>query len=200
MHKHKKMHGIDVSHWEGTISFRQVKRAGIRLVYIKSTQGKNLVDPDFERNYTEAFKANLHIGFYHYVTARSLEDAKAEAAFFAEKIKGKYYDARPVMDFESFGELSRKEIHAISLHFLTELEKRTGHRPAIYSNASDASEVFTNERLREYPLWIAEYQVQRPDMENQWKRWSGWQYTESGHVRGIDGEVDRDYFRREILL
>ena len=74
------------------------------------------------------------------------------------------------------------------------------HRPAIYSDASNASTVFEDERLREYPLWIAQYGVKRPHMENQWRRWSGWQYTDRGHVKGIHGKVDRDYFRQDILI
>lgn len=199
MRENKRMDGIDVSHWEGEINFRRVKEAGIRLVYIKATQGTTVVDPDFERNYREADRERMRIGFYHYVTARDVEEAKAEAVFFSEKIKGKNQHARPAMDFEEFGELPRREIREISMEFLRELEQRTGVRPVIYSDASNAATVFDDDRLREYPLWIAQYGVERPDMENPWRRWSGWQYTDAGRVDGIAGDVDRDYFRREIL-
>lgn len=192
--------GIDVSHWEGRIHFHKVREAGIRIVYIKATQGKDMVDPEFERNYREADREGLCIGFYHYLMARNLEEAKEEAAFFHEKIREKRQHAKPAMDFEEFGDLARQEIRNISLQFLRELEARTGHRPVIYSDASNASDVFDDDRLREYPLWIAQYGVAKPDMENPWRRWSGWQYTDSGHVRGITGRVDRDYFRRDILF
>ena len=192
--------GIDVSHWEGKINFRKVKEAGIRIVYIKATQGTTIVDPEFERNYRDADREGLCIGFYHYVTARNLEQARKEAAFFYEKIRDKNQHARPAMDFEQFGNLAPQEICDISVHFLKELEKSIGHRPAIYSDASNASDVFDDDRLREYPLWIAQYDVSKPDMENIWSRWSGWQYTDHGHVKGISGRVDRNYFRREILL
>ena len=192
--------GIDVSHWAGRINFHKVKQAGIRIVYIKATQGTTIVDPEFERNYRDADREGLCIGFYHYVTARNLEQARKEAAFFYEKIRDKNQHARPAMDFEQFGNLARHEICDISIHFLRELEKNFGHRPAIYSDAANASDVFDDDRLREYPLWIAQYGVSKPDMENNWKRWSGWQYTDSGEVKGVSGRVDRDYFRREILL
>lgn len=200
MRKNKRFDGIDVSHWEGRIQFRAVRESGIRLVYIKATQGTTEVDPDFERNYREADRENLRIGFYHYVTAVDLAEAKAEAAFFIEKIREKHQHARPAMDFEEFGELSHGEVRDIALQFLREVEERTGVKPVIYSDASNASTVFDDDRLREYPLWIAQYGVVRPDMENPWKRWSGWQYTDNGRVSGISGNVDRDYFRREILL
>lgn len=200
MRRDRKMEGIDVSHWEGRIQFRKVREAGIRIVYMKATQGRDIVDPDFERNYREADREGLRIGFYHYVMARTLEEAKEEADFFYQKIREKHQHVKPAMDFEEFGELSRQEVRNISLQFLRELEGRSGYHPVIYSDASNASGVFDDDRLREYPLWIAQYGVSRPDMENRWRRWSGWQYTDSGHVRGIAGKVDRDYFRRDILL
>lgn len=200
MRREKRLDGIDVSHWEGRIQFHRVKEAGIRIVYIKATQGRDIVDPDFERNYREADREGLHVGFYHYVMARNLEEAKEEAAFFYERIKDKNQRVKPSMDFEEFGELTHPEIRNISLQFLRELEARSGHRPVIYSDASNATTVFDDDRLREYPLWIAQYGVSRPDMENPWRRWSGWQYTDSGRVRGITGKVDRDHFRRDILI
>lgn len=192
--------GIDVSHWEGRINFHRVKEAGIRIVYIKATQGRDIVDPEFERNYRDADREGLLVGFYHYVTARNPEQARQEAAFFYEKIRDKRQRVRPAMDFEEFGNLKHQEIRDISIHFLKELERSFGHRPATYSDASNASGVFDDDRLREYPLWIAQYGVSKPDMENVWRHWSGWQYTDSGHVRGIAGKVDRNHFRHEILL
>lgn len=192
--------GIDVSHWEGRINFRKVREAGIRIVYIKATQGRDIVDPEFERNYREADKEGLRIGFYHYVMARNLEEAKEEADFFYEKIREKHQHTKAAMDFEVFGDLSRQEIRNISLRFLRELESRIGYRPVIYSDAENASRIFDDDRLHEYPLWIAQYGVSRPDMENPWSNWCGWQYTDKGRVKGIAGRVDRDYFRRGILL
>ncbi len=200
MRENKRFEGIDVSQWQGEIQFRRVRKSGIRLVYIKASQGTTEVDPEFERNYREADRENLLIGFYHYVTAMSLEEAKAEAIFFAENIRGKRQHARPAMDFEEFGALTVQETRDISLQFLQELETQTGVRPVLYSDSSNAGTVFDDDRLRRYPLWIAEYDVRRPDMENPWRRWSGWQYTDTGRVEGISGDVDRDLFRREILV
>ena len=70
----------------------------------------------------------------------------------------------------------------------------------LYSDASNASTRFDDDRFRRYPLWIADYDVFRPDMENPWRHWSGWQYTDRGRVRGISGYVDRDHFRKDILI
>lgn len=200
MNRNSSIHGIDVSRWEGKIDFERVRKSGIRIVYIKATQGTDYVDPDFERNYRDAHKEGLAIGFYHYVTARSIDEAREEARFFASHIRDKVQHVKPAMDFEVFGNLTTTEIREISQQFLATLEEETKHKPVIYSDSANASGHFADDRFRQYPLWIAEYGVSRPNMENPWHRWSGWQYTDRGSVRGISGSVDRDYFRRDILI
>lgn len=198
MRKERRIDGIDVSHWEGAINFEEVKRAGIRLVYIKASEGETYIDPEFERNYREAERAELKIGFYHYLTARTVEEGREQARHFADVIKNKRYQGCPVMDFESFGNLSTEEINLISVAFLQELQELTRKRVAVYSDASNAANVF-GARLAVYPLWIAQYGVSKPDMNNPWKTWSGWQYTDNGRVSGISGSVDRDYFTEDML-
>lgn len=198
MRRERRIEGIDVSHWEGDIDFQEVKRAGIRFVYMKASEGVSYIDPDFERNYREARKAWLKIGFYHYVTAGSEEEARAQARHFADVIWGKVYHGCPVMDFESFDSLTKDQINDVSTAFLQELREVTGKRVAIYSDANNATNTF-DARLAVYPLWIADYGVARPDMRNHWKRWAGWQYTDAGRVEGIRGRVDRNYFTEEML-
>lgn len=198
MQSHKRLEGIDVSHWEGRSDFSEVRRDGIRIVYIKASEGDRGVDPDFERNYREAQIAGLKVGFYHYLTARTAEEGREQARHFASVIREKQYEACPVMDFESFGSLEREQINTVALAFLRELETLTEKKVAVYSDASNAANIF-DERLAFYPLWIAEYDVERPEMNNDWREWAGWQYTDAGRVRGIDGTVDRDYFTESIL-
>ena len=198
MRRERRIEGIDVSHWEGDIDFQEVKRAGIRFVYMKASEGVSYIDPDFERNYREARKARLKIGFYHYVTAGSEEEARAQARHFADVIWGKVYHGCPVMDFESFDSLTKDQINDVSTAFLQELREVTGKRVAIYSDANNATNTF-DARLAVYPLWIADYGVARPDMRNHWTRWAGWQYTDAGRVEGIRGRVDRNYFTEEML-
>ena len=65
--------GIDVSGYQGNIDFGKVKKDGIQVVYIRSSEGTNYIDSKFEQNYKRARDAGLKIGFYHYVTARSVK-------------------------------------------------------------------------------------------------------------------------------
>ncbi len=198
MENKKRYEGIDVSHWDDGIDFESVKDAGVSVVYMKASEGAAYIDPNFEKNYRGALKAGLKIGFYHFVTARSIEEARQEAQHFAQVIDGKEYQGCPVMDFESFGDLTKEQVNEISLVFLQELQTATGGIVAIYSDSSNAANLF-DKRLSEYPLWIAEYNVISPSMKNPWKNWAGWQYTDSGQVSGISGPVDRNYFKKDML-
>lgn len=191
--------GIDVSQWQGEIDYAQVRDAGIKIVYIKATEGQNFIDPYFEENYINAKSNGLKIGFYHFLVARTEEAARLEARHFVTTIAGKEVDCKLAMDFESFGDLSVQEINNISEIFLQEVESLSGKNAVIYSDTSNARNVFSEELTR-YPLWVAEYGVSEPQDNGKWENWQGWQYTDSGRVSGINGNVDRDYFTKEILL
>ena len=193
------IHGIDVSHWDGRIDFRRVKEDDIEIVYIKSSEGQSLIDPKFEENYRHAKDHGLQIGFYHYVTARTKAQAKAEAHFFVSVIEDKEFDCRPAMDFEGLFDLSHKEINKIAREFLEACEYYSGKKPMLYSDASNAASVF-DPSLAKYPLWIAQYGVKEPSSNGKWLHFTGWQYTASGRVPGIDGGVDRDFFTKEVYM
>lgn len=192
--------GIDVSEWQGKIDFEEVREAGIEAVYIKSSEGTDYIDHYFESNYAKAREAGLRIGFYHYVTARTVEEGREEARFFASVVSSKEIDLRLAMDFETFGNLSAEEVNEISEAFLTTLEEITGKEVVIYSDASNARDVFSRELAEAYPIWVAEYFAQEPFDNGKWETWVGFQYTDRGRVSGISGSVDRDQFTNGIFL
>lgn len=191
--------GIDVSKWQGTINFEEVANDGIDIVYIKATQGTTYVSPTFEEQYTNAKNNELKIGFYHYVTARTIEEARNEAQFFASKISGKQIDCKLAMDFEEFGNLSQEEINAIGLEFVRRLEELTNKPVIIYSNTYAARTIWNGE-ITKYPLWVAEYGVSKPRDNGKWNSYVGWQYTNMGNIKGINGNVDRDKFTKDIFI
>ena len=164
--------GIDVSSWQRNIDFSAVKNYGIDVVYIKSSEGRSYIDPYFETNYQNAKANGLKVGFYHYVTARSVDQAKEQAIFFARVISGKQAECRFAMDFEDFGNLSVSEINEISKVFLETLETVTNSQVVIYSNAYSARTIFGQE-LTKYPLWVANYGVSSPGSNGKWQTWVG---------------------------
>ena len=191
--------GIDISAWQNIIDFNEVKSDGIKIVYIKSSEGTNYIDPYFERNYQKAKERDLYIGVYHYVRARNVEEAIQEADFFYSVIKEKELDCKLAMDFESFGSLSKQQINNIALNFLERLKKITNMEVLVYSNTYTATNIFSKE-IAKYPLWVAQYGVSKPSSNGNWDSWVGFQYTSTGNVKGIAGNVDRDKFTKEIFI
>ncbi|WP_105204270.1 LysM peptidoglycan-binding domain-containing protein [Neobittarella massiliensis] len=192
--------GIDVSSYQGDIDFAAVRAAGIQVVYIRSSVGSGFVDATFAQNYQRAKAAGLQVGFYHYVTARSEAEARQQAQFFVSTISGTQPDCRLAMDFESFGDLSVAQINAIGQAFIQTVAELSGKEVVLYSNAYTARTVWSPQMAASYPLWVAHYGVDAPGDSGAWQSWVGWQYTSTGSVPGIGGNVDRDRFTDGILL
>ena len=191
--------GIDVSEWQGEINWVDVSNSGIDIAYIRASEGSGYEDPDAMRNYNGAKAVGIKVGFYHYLTARSNSEAVAQANFFVSTISGMTPDCRLAMDFESFGNLSAEEINEIGLTFMQTVENLSGKEMVIYSDTSNASNIFGG-GLTNYPLWVAQYEVEEPTPNGNWDSWVGWQYTDAGEISGINGYVDRDRFTDGILL
>lgn len=191
--------GIDISEFQGEIDFEEVRRSGIEAVYIRVGVGE-YTDEYFAENYERAKAAGLKIGFYHYVTARSVEEGRRQARFFASLAAGREPDMRLAMDFEYFGSLSVSQINAISEAYLDELTALTRREAVIYSDLSNARNIFSRALAEKYPLWAAQYGADEPSANGKWREWVGFQYTDEGRVGGIYGNVDRNIFTEGIFL
>lgn len=191
--------GIDISEFQGEIDFEEVRRSGIEAVYIRVGAGE-YTDEYFAENYERAKAAGLRIGFYHYVTARSVEEGRRQARFFASLAAGREPDMRLAMDFEYFGSLSVSQINAISEAYLDELTALTKREAVIYSDLSNARNIFSRALAEKYPLWAAQYGADEPSANGKWREWVGFQYTDEGRVGGIYGNVDRNIFTEGIFL
>lgn len=190
--------GVDVSVFQGAVDFPAARADGIGTVYIRASYGSDGVDERFRAHYQDARDAGLHLGFYHYLTAVTVDEAREQARFFAGLIQGLAYDCRPALDFE-LGGLSQTRASAVALTFLEELETLTGVTPMIYCD-SDAANHLMDDAVARYPLWVADWDVESPRVYAHWDAWTGWQYTDRGQVAGIAGYVDRDRFTEGVLL
>lgn len=191
--------GIDISEFQGEIDFEEVRCSGIEAVYIRVGAGE-YTDEYFAENYERAKAAGLKIGFYHYVTARSVDEGRRQARFFASLAAGREPDMRLAMDFEYFGSLSVSQINAISEAYLDELTSLTRREAVIYSDLSNARNIFSRALAEKYPLWAAQYGADEPSANGKWREWVGFQYTDEGRVGGIYGNVDRNIFTEGIFL
>ena len=103
------------------------------------------------------------------------------------------------MDFEYLDGLSIAQINEISLAFLQELSRITGKELVLYSDAYNARAVFDRRLAEAYPLWVAQYGVETPEDNGKWSSWVGFQYSSTGRVAGIRGNVDLNRFTTDIF-
>ena len=194
--------GIDVSDWQGYIDYSQVKNSGIDVVYIKASQGNSIKDPYFEINYENAKANNLKIGFYHFLTATTVEEADQQATFFASVISGKQADCKLAMDYEQFDGIDTQLINQIAMAFMQKVEELTKKQVIIYSDLYNSESTFNSELASQGELWLAYYGDYRnlENVNSSWNTFIGVQYTDQGNVAGINGNVDRDLFAEEIFL
>src|SRR5437870_7656776 len=82
--------GIDVSHYQGTITWSSVKSSGISFAWAKASEGTGYVDPTYAANTTNAKAAGVFIGPYHfanYTNNQGTAGADLEAAHYWSVIK-----------------------------------------------------------------------------------------------------------------
>lgn len=179
--------GIDVSHHQNTIKWPSVAASGIVFAFIKATEGTVFIDSMLKRNGKEAHAAGIKVGYYHFAHVKG--DPIAQAEFMLQAISDLPLDLPLVLDMEQTYGLDKEAITAFCLEFLNHLKLRTGRTPMLYSGASFARTYFGKE-LKQFPLWVAHYQVETPMSNDVWDKWTVFQYTSTGTVPGIAGSVD----------
>jgi GH25 family lysozyme M1 (1,4-beta-N-acetylmuramidase) len=204
--------GTDVSFYQddnGTpqgINFAKMKAEGAKFVYIRA--GQNLwKDPDFETNVTNARAAGLPWGSYWYLDCRV--SIRAQAKIFGDLMTQWKPDLLPAVDFEQKekylinGTWKRLELSDLSA-FLTYFKEYYVliKKPLIYTGFW-----FWKERgslaasWKEYPLWIANYGVEKPNIPAPWADYKMWQFTESGPGKRLGVEsnaIDMNYMNGEL--
>lgn len=181
--------GIDVSVWQGAINWMGVALSGVKFAIIRSSSGPR-VDKLFDYNITQASKWGIKVGVYHYCYAMTPEEAREEARHFIETIKPYKIDYPVMFDFEdnSQAKLGKEKLTEIAEAFLSEV-KAAGYYPMIYSYKNWLELNLDMDKLSEYEVALAEWNVTTPT----YKRPYGiWQYSCKGKVLGIDGDVDLD--------
>ena len=188
------LRGIDVSKWQGDINWKKVSMSGIDFAMIRSSFGNMHTDEKLAENVAGCEKYGIPYGFYHYSYADSTAEAKKEARYFLSVIK-KYNPEYPiVLDIENdhFKSMSRKQVTNIILAFVREIEN-AGYYVSIYSFAKFFNDYVDMSKIQNYDIWIACW----GDEERLNSFYDGpygmWQYSATGSVNGINGEVDLDY-------
>ena len=190
--------GVDVSVYQQDIDWQAVAADGvdfamIRLGYRGYTEGGLMMDEKFEENIQGALDAGLEVGIYFFSQAVTPQEAQAEAAFVLNAIRD-YEVTYPVaFDWEPItgdhaartSGLSGETLTQCALAFCAEIEE-AGYTPAVYFNQDLGYLHYDLGELDGQTLWLAEY-GSRPDF---YYAFHLWQYTHTGQVAGIQGDVD----------
>ena len=184
--------GIDVSKWQGAIDWQAVAGAGYQFAIIKATEGTNYVDPYFATNWEGAKAAGLLVSAYHMLWP-SLS-AEKQAEHFLATLGERKADFPLVLDAER---PAVGNIGAFVEEMALAVEAADNRKPFIYTARNYwNAHVGWAPGWSEYPLWVADYDAAAPAMPGGWNDWACWQYSNTGKVPGIAGNVDLDVCKR----
>ena len=189
------VHGIDVSHHQVEINWDTVAAQKIDFAFIKATEGRDFKDNCFVQNWEELKRVNIRRGAYHFFHPNL--SAQEQAENFIRTVDMNFGDLPPVLDFEVTNNVAKAEIVEQLQIWLDLVETHYKIRPIIYTNQKLYFKYLLN-NFKEYPIWMARYNTIEPNMLSQ-KKWAFWQYGNKGTVKGIEGFVDLNVFKGNLM-
>jgi GH25 family lysozyme M1 (1,4-beta-N-acetylmuramidase) len=196
--------GIDVSHHQGAINWTSVRNAGIQFAFIKATEGITFLDSRFDTNYVAAYNAGVIRSAYHFALPDRSNGA-VQANFLVNNGGGWSADSRTLpaaLDLEGnpYGAFcygrSQAAMRTWIQEFLNTYRSRTGRHAVIYTTTSWWTSCTGNWSgpWSTSPLWIARWASAPGTLPAGAPFWTFWQFTSTGSVPGIAGNVDRNHF------
>lgn len=191
--------GIDVSKHQGKINWDAIKKnSRIKYVYIKATEGSDLVDECYQRNIREARQAGLKVGSYHYLSNRS--SVTTQFKNFATTANRDEQDLIPVIDVEVCKQWSAQQLRDSLMVFARMVEDYYGCKPIIYTYETFFKS-YLGKAFAHYPIFIAKYPKNPDDKPNiNGVKWLIWQFSETGRINGINGYVDLGRFNTGVSI
>ena len=187
------VHGIDVSHYQGRIDWDEVaKDPQVNYVYLKATEGVNTIDDTYRYNFQECKRVGLKVGSYLFF--RPHLSAKTQFDLFVSKVDTRKQDLLPVIDVEVAKGVTDAVLQSRLLELCDLFEREYGKKPIIYTGKNFYNKhLYGNSRLRAYKYFIAAYAFDEPELYGS-SDYVLWQYSATGRVRGIRGNVDMSRF------
>jgi len=191
--------GIDVSAYQEDIDWEKVAADGIefailRVGYRGYSYGLLHEDDYLRANLEGALAAGLDVGVYFFSQAISVEEALEEAEFLLECIRGYDLTYPVVYDWENISKhtartdgLDAQTLSDAANAFCQRVAEE-GYQPMVYFNLYIAYRKYDIGQLEQWPFWLAQY-TSSPTF---YYDFDLWQYTSSGRVDGIQGNVDID--------
>ena len=191
--------GIDVSKFQKTIDWNLVAQDGVEFAFIRvgnrtyGSSGKLMEDDYFDANMQGALGAGIKVGVYIYSQAITEEEVLEEANFVLEKIAPYNVECPVVFDVEKVSADGGGRMNYITPEERTHLTQifcqtieNAGYKPMIYHNTEMGALMLDLAELEGYDKWFAAY----TDTLYYPYEYKVWQYSATGSVQGIQGDVD----------
>ncbi len=208
------VNGIDISSYQGNITaanWQQIKASGVQFVFARVSLGSCCDhDANYVNNLNGAIAAGIPIGPYSVgypqTNMSDPNDAANEANYLISLTKSYYQGSglmmRPVLDLE-LGNLGKTFTSNWVIQWANTIKAGLGVDPIIYTYTSYAATEL-NSSVTSYPLWIANYNSAPPSTlaagnYAPWSSYKFWQYSSTGSVPGISGNVDLDIYTGTFL-
>ena len=202
---------IDVSEWQGDIDWAKAKADGVEGVIIRLGYGwGNNADKKAQRNISECKRLGIPFGIYWYSYADTPSIAKGEGADVVAKLKQfgvnpsdlaypVYYDLekwtwkghQPPTDPNVYNDIVNNWYSAL---------QSAGYKNlSVYSYTSYLQGPLNHADIYAKTTWVAQYGA-RMGFDSFPTNSRGWQYTSSGKVDGISGNVDMNAFGNKTYV
>lgn len=186
--------GIDVSHHNGKINWKQVP--DVEFVYIKATEGATYVDPMYQQNIKGARAKKLRVGAYHYF--RTTNSVQKQFENYKKHVKKSDIDLIPMVDVEECKKWSTVQFQDSLMRFIQLVKSYYGKAPMIYS-VNTFYNRYCAPRYNKYYLMIGRYGSEEPFIKGR-GTYTIWQKSQTGKLAGIPKNVDIDIFREGVQI
>ena len=194
--------GIDVSEWQGNINWGTVKSSGAEFAIIRvgfrgyGASGRLVVDEKFAANIKGAMNAGLKVGVYFYTQAINVDEAIQEAEVVLKALSDcgitpaklsfpVVYDIEYAAPDARTNHLTNTQRTDLCIAFCDKV-KSAGYGAMIYSSMDWLKNMLQTSRLGNYKTWLAHW----TDSTSYAGSYSMWQFSGSGRIGGISGDVD----------
>ena len=196
--------GIDVSSHQGEIDWGKVK-SQIDFAIIRLGYGDNIERQDdsyFVKNVNGCINNNIPFGVYIYSYALNLggsesiqseiEHTKRQLSKISKKPFCVYID----MEDASTEKLGKTLLTNFALEYCKQITQ-AGYKAGVYANQNWFQNFLQCSTIASYgySIWVAKYSDSKPNITS---NYDIWQYSDKGHIDGINGNCDMNYMIKDI--
>lgn len=194
--------GIDVSHYQYTIDWAKVAKAGKKFAIMKCQYEaqSHRIDETFEYNYAGAGQNGLARGVYIFIASASMADMEGDARSLLKHLNGRKLEYGIWIDLEAHVVRTKGKAYIRGLvNTYANIFRAAGYYVGIYCNRDWYFNVIHEDLKATYDFWIARYPKEDRGVYNpasslkpSAKMAVAWQYSSKGWVNGISVPVDLD--------